>query len=1074
MKKYLLFLFFVCFAGMLKAQTIIHGKVTDAASRNPLFGATISAGNGSKTISDSTGQFAIKVGPGQRKLIVSFTGYFTADVDVKEPFPLVINIALKANQRSLDEVVVSTGYQKIPQDRATGSFSQVDNHLFDRRVSNDVMSRLEGVVPGLLFNRNTADASNGINNISIRGTSTIFANSQPLVVVDGFPYDGDINNLNPNSVESITVLKDAAAASIWGVKSGNGVIVITTKQGSRNNKMVVDFNSNLTIGVKPNLYYNPNFLNANDFINVEQKLFSLGYYDSALSSGFNTVSPVVDILAKERAGTLAAQDASSQINALRNIDVRNDLTRYFYQHSIQQQYALSLSGGGNNFDYFVSGGYDNDRSNQVGNKGSRATLNSSLNFYPVKQLLVSVGLNYAEIQNTTNSPLANINGGGGYGAAIYPYAQLVGANGSALPIVKDFPSSYTDTAGQGKFYDWKYRPLDELRNADNTSNSIDNRINLSAKYDFLKGFSAEAKYEYENQRGNANNYYSDQTYYTRNLVNEFTENDGSGHLTFPIPRGGILQSSNSDLVAQRGRFQLNYIGHWNAKNDLSVIAGAEVNQTITTGSAETLYGYDKNTLTYQNVDYVDYFQTNPDGNQLQIPNSLNVGKFTDRYVSYYSNAGYTFDGKYTASLSGRIDKSNLFGVDANQKSVPLYSTGLAWEFSREGFYKSGLLPYGKIRITYGYNGNTDKTVTALTTFQQVSNSSLTGNPFAIVASPGNPELRWERDRIFNFAYDFASKNQVFSGSIEYYLKRGYDLIGSTPLAPSTGFSTIRANSADIKGNGFDISLYARLLRTTKFQWQSNLIISHVLDIVTKYDAPSNVPSYLASGDGNGGNIYPLTNKPLYAIYSYKWAGLTHDTGDPQGYLNGQVSADYAAIISGTTTNNMFYNGPSRPTTFGSFRNTFSYDQFSLSFNIIYKLNYYFRRSSISYGSLFSGWIANKDFGKGWQKPGDELTTNVPSIQYPPVDDNRDAFYEYSSTLVDKGDHIRLQDISLSYDLVGPKSKLKTPFTRLSFYSYINNVGILWKANHDGLDPDLYSGALPVPRTISFGVKATLK
>jgi len=1071
MKKYLCLFILLCLTFALKAQVILHGKVIDGDSGKPLSGATITVNDHLQASSDSAGTFALKVNGKPIVLAISFTSYQTIKIVLEKPSTSLITISLKPFTKNLQEVIISTGYQTLPRDRATGSFALVDSTLFNRRVSSDVVSRLEGIVPGLLFNRNTFNAANGTTDISIRGTSTLFANSQPLIVVDGFPYDGDITDIDPNIVENISILKDAAAASIWGVKSGNGVIVITTKHGTRNKPLTINFNSNVTVGAKPDLYYGNNFLNSNDFINVEESLFKQGFYNGTLATPYAEVSPVVELLANEQNGTISAANANAQINALRGIDVRNDLNQYFYRHSLDQQYALDLTGGSLNNDYFISGGYDNNRSNQLGNGTTRATLNSTLNFYPVKHLTITAGINYAQTLGTVNSPLANINGGGAY--SIYPYAQLVGSNGTALPIVRDYASAYTDTAGGGKFYDWKFRPLDELHNADNTTKSLDNRINLSAKYGFFSGFTAELRYEYENEKSSANNYYSDQTYYTRNLINQFTEIDGNGNLIYPVPQGGILQSSDNDLIAQRGRLQLNYNKNYSQNSNLSVIAGTELNQTITTGMAETVYGYNQSTLTDQNVDFVDYFPKNPDGSYAQIPNSLGLSEYTDRYISYYSNAGYTLDGRFTFTASGRIDKSNLFGVNTNQKSVPLYSTGFAWDFSKESFYHLDELPYAKLRVTYGYNGNVDNNVTALTTFQQISGAPYTGNPYAIIVNPGDPELRWERDRIINFGLDYGLKNNILTGSIEYYLKRGLDLFGDTPLAPSTGFTTFRGNTADIEGHGLDIVLNANIIRNQDFQWTSNFLLSYVLDKVTKYVAQLDVGSYLEFGSGNAGTIYPLTNQPLYAIYSYKWGGLTHATGDPQGYLNGQLSTDYASIIANTTTNDMVYDGPSRPTTFGSFRNTFSYQRLSLSFNIIYKLNYYFRKSSIDYSALYNSWTGNSDFDKRWQKPGDELKTYVPSIPTLPLDPNRDIFYTYSSILVDNGDNIRLQDLDISYDLIDHRQKPGSAFSKLTVYSYINNIGILWRANHDGLDPDLYTGALPVPRTIAFGIKATL-
>jgi len=223
----------------------------------------------------------------------------------------------------------------------------------------------------------------------------------------------------------------------------------------------------------------------------------------------------------------------------------------------------------------------------------------------------------------------------------------------------------------------------------------------------------------------------------------------------------------------------------------------------------------------------------------------------------------------------------------------------------------------------------------------------------------------------------------------------------------------------------------------------------------------------------------LVGAPLFGIYSYRSGPLTHNTGDPQGYLNGQLSTDYSSIIKNTGVDGLLYNGPSRPTSYGSLRNTFSYKDWSLSFNIIYKLGYYFRKSSIQYSALYSSWLGNKDFTKRWMKPGDELTTTVPSMQLPPVDNNRDLFYTFSQTLVENGNNIRLQDITLNYDLT--KSLwINSPFNSLTVYGYVNNVGILWRANHDGLDPEVYSLAgggttsLPLPRTYSIGLKSNFK
>jgi TonB-dependent starch-binding outer membrane protein SusC len=1048
---------------------VIKGIVTDENGK-PIEGITVTnMRTGKATATKAGGEFNLV--DIRETDMLQFTGVNTVTMEIRAGNKKQLSIRLVSKINNLNNVTISvnTGYQEIPQERSTGSFAFVNNELFNRRVSTDVLSKLEGIVPSVLFNKNTLASSNGQLDINIRGHSTLFANDQPLIVVDNFPYDGDINNINPNDVESISILKDAASASIWGVRSGNGVIVITTKKGKNNQKLSLEFNTNFTIGQKPNLFYNPNFLDANDFINVEQALFAQGYYDSQLSDPTApAVSPVVEILNQQRNGLLTTDQANSAINALRNIDIRDELKNYFYQNSLSQQYAINLRGGGNNSNYYFGMGYDNNIANKAGNSSKRISINSNYNFYPVRDLEFSAGLNYMLTSGRNNETLDNLFVSGYSG--IYPYAQLADKNGNALAIDKDFAGGFTDTAGGGNLLNWKYRPLDELRYADNTTSGNDNRINLGIRYNFYHGLNAEIKYQVENYNTNAQNYYSDSTYSTRNLINQFTELDPvTGTPTYPIPLGGILEETNSALNSQRGRAQLNYSNKWGL-NDLHVIAGGEISQTVTEGNANTYYGYNKNTESYSLIDFADYFPTYPSGSYSKIPTILSFSKFTNRFLSYYSNAGYTLMNKYTLSASGRIDKSNLFGVATNQKSVPLYSTGLAWDMSKERFYDCTWLPYLKLRSTFGYNANIDNNVTAVTTIQQLSNSYISGINYSQIANPGNPELRWEKIRMINFGVDYALINQFISGSFEYYLKKGVDLFGQSPLPPSTGLGSFFGNTANTKGRGADIVINSKNISQKGFSWKTSFILSYALDKIAKYDIQASASSYISEGSGNDGIIYPLVGRPIFAMYSYRWAGLDN-AGDPQGILNGKPSTDWNSILTTTGVDSMHFNGPSRPTTFGSLRNTFTFKRLTFSANIIYKLNYYFRRTSISYASLYSLWQGNKDFLKRWQNPGDELHTSVPAIEYPPVNNSRESFYALSSVLIDRGDNIRMQDITIGYD-IPIHNKPASLLTGFQAYCYINNIGILWRANHDGLDPDLYgNNAYPAPRTIAFGIKS---
>lgn len=237
----------------------------------------------------------------------------------------------------------TTGYQNLPRERATGSFSRVDSSLLQRRISTDVLGRLEDNVPGLAFNRSAM--AGGVNNpISIRGRSTLFANANPLILLDNFPYEGDVSAINPNDVESVTVLKDAAAASIWGARAGNGVIVITTRKGKRNQAPTVSLTSNITISDKPDLYAQPRISTA-DHIELEKTLFARNFFSSdETSANHPALSPVTELLIAQRDGHLSAAQAQQQIEALKGRDLRDDYSRYLYRKSVNQQYALQVNG----------------------------------------------------------------------------------------------------------------------------------------------------------------------------------------------------------------------------------------------------------------------------------------------------------------------------------------------------------------------------------------------------------------------------------------------------------------------------------------------------------------------------------------------------------------------------------------------------------------------------------------------------------------------------------------------------------------------------------------------------------
>ncbi|HEK19365.1 MAG: SusC/RagA family TonB-linked outer membrane protein [Mucilaginibacter sp.] len=1063
--KYFLLTICILFCRLYaEGQSVIKGRVLSATDSLPVTGATVRLkGTNIGTVSNEKGMFSIPFKGAQSILETSFIGYKTEISSINTANDRFLTIVLKSSYNQLNEVNVSTGYQNLPKERATGSFNLIDNKTFNQQVGTDVLSRLGAVANGLTIDRGTGPTGQ----ITIRGLSTINGPKDPLIVLDNFPYDGDINNINPNDVDNITILKDAAAASIWGARAGNGVIVITTKKGKFNQPLTIDFNANATIGAKPDLSY-LKVMSSSDFIDVEQMLYSQGFYNDWInSSNHRVLSDVVELLIKRDNGALSATNAASQINTLRQHDVRTDFNKYIYQQSVNQQYALSLRGGSNTMSWNASTGYDHNMDNLAAGY-NRINVRFQNTYRVTKNLDLSSGIYYTQSdQKSGKSGYGSITQ---YASSILPYAQLADQNGNALAIPRNNSISYLSTAGNGSLLDWKYYPLEDYKHSKSTQSLQDMVLNTGLNYRFLSGFNLDLKYQYERQNVDGQTLNDADSYYARNLVNSFTQIATDGTVSNIIPKGGILDLSESKIQSHDLRAQLNYNKIW-GKHELSAIAGNEWRLATMTGNSSRLYGYNNNILTFGNVDYSNAYPDFISGDLNYIPNNQSIDHKQTNYISSFANAAYTYDQKYVLSLSGRRDASNLFGLNTNNQWNPFWSTGLSWLLSNESFYKSKLVPVLKIRATYGLSGNIDPGMSAVTTIQYASNSPYTNSPYSRFINYYNPDLKWETSKMLNVGIDFQTAENRLSGSVEYYHKQGDNLFGTALIDYTAGIgNSIVKNAANMKGNGLDIELKSLNLKG-QLQWQTVLNFSYYKDQVTNY--------YLSSTQGSsfvGANvpISGVTGKPVYSIFAYKWSGLDPQTGDPRGYLNGQISKDYTSLTgSATQVSDLQYFGSATPTMFGNMSNTFTYKSISLNFSMVYKLGYYFRRTSVNYTNLFNNWLGNSDYTLRWQKSGDEKTTNAPSLVYPAVT-ARDAFYAGSAPLVEKGDHIRLQYINLSYQLSKDIVRY-LPVKSLQLYVNASNLGIIWRANKQGIDPDYnYTpNSLVNPRTYSFGLRANM-
>lgn len=1067
---------------LISAQEPIRGKIVDSAAR-PLAGATVSVrGKDVRTMTDNEGNFSINAKEGD-ELEVTYVGYETLTYKLKAGGGFV---ALKMAQKITGETEIvvtafSNGYQNIPKERATGSFEHIDNRLFNRTTGPTVLSRLEGITNGVQF---LTPGSNDPANLRVRGLSTIEANSRPLIVIDNFPYEGNTNTrdnpsqvdlsfINPNDIESIDVLKDAAAASIWGARAANGVIVITTKKGKLNQKPRVSFNQTTTIGMIPDLMYDRSRLPGETMMEIEKYRFdNLTTYDPT-----STSKPVIPeyayLLQKLKNGKIDQATFDAESNRLKNTETRDEVEKYLMQRSILQQYSLNVRGGGPMYSYYMSAGYDRNRGTNVGDRDERFNLNLNNTFVPVKNLTVQGGINYSTTRAHNNGiTMSDLSGANLMGVS--PYIRLKDANGNAAVVMKDRSQIYKDEQMAAGLMDWNFRPLDEINQRDIRSNAQEFRINASINYKFLNRFDLGVQYQNTTGSNNSTSQYYKESYYVRNVVNKFTRIDNGLQ---QVPYGDILvEGSPYKTKSNTFRAQLGYNEKIGSDHQISAIAGSEIREIVRERQpGYYLYGYDPFTMSGKltELDVTTSKPVRPGGTEMipsQFPLESQLNKYTDRFLSYYANASYTYKGRYTVSGSSRWDGSNLFGVKTNQKWQPLWSIGGKWDIDREDFYHSSWVPGLTLRATYGIGGNVMNLLSRYASGSVLSDRN-SGLSYIRVGTVGNPSLKWEETKTLNLALDFTLKNNRISGSFEWYSKKAYDLIGDDYLEPNTGIITggtgdksKKVNYASLKTEGFDLRINTKNL-TGELGWNSTILLSSVKNKVTEvYVNPGRkVLEYFGTTNG----IPPVYSVSRDMLYATPWWGLDHDTGLPIVYLNGNKITNYQTFMNGIKKEDLVNAGVSVPTLFGSLRNDLYYKNFSLSFLITWKAGHVFRRSSMSSGAEWNG-TYNMDYFNRWKQPGDEAFTNVPAYRTT-FDNQLSTYYNFSNTLIEKGDVVRLQDVSLSYAITRTLIP-RLPVERVNLIANVRNVGMLWKANSLGIDPDFANAQYVTPRTFALGIQ----
>lgn len=1008
-----------------QAQTVekrtVKGQVTDE-NGEPVPGANVYLkGTTIGVATDINGNYSLTFEDTHTVLVASFVGCKTMEQEIGDRE--IVNFRLEPENEALAEVVV-TGYQTISKERSTGAFEKVGMEQMEMKRLDNLSTVLEGEIAGY---------SDGI----IRGVSTMNAQQTPLYVIDGFPVENtsidqygavteNLPVLNMEDIESITVLKDAAAASIYGARAANGVIVITTKKAKEGKTQI---SASATWTIHPYDYYTGHLTDAADIIALQKKWAAENPelnngLDRALAEADNLRNndayPTrgIDILLDLYTQKISQADADAQLNELasRGYAYYDDVEKYAKRNSFYQQYYLSLGKATDRNNLSFSASYRNNKEEDIYTKNDQVGLNLQNSLQVTNWLQADLGM-YVNFKNSTTQTYDLLESYSA-GFSAMPYDRLVDEDGNPVSWVSQYDKTVRDNIANYGLYDVTITPLDELSRRLEKRREFNARIFGKLDVKLLPWLTYNVQYQYEYGENRMNRLEGMDSYKTRVTINNFATAE-NGEAVYNLPEGDILYSERQTSNAYNFRQQLNVNKTFNEMHNLTWILGQEIRHTKLEYNNTTRYGYDEDLLTSAYIDEAALTSgfTGLMDTWASISAPWAKSELVNRFVSFYSNAAYTYNGLYTLSGSIRWDRSNLWGTNSKYQNKPLWSVGASWNLSSESFFNVDWVAMLKFRASYGIGGNIAKDAAPYLTASYYT-STLVGGLYGQVASPPNPNLRWEKTTTVNVGVDFALFAGRMSGTLEFYNRLSDDLLANQMGVPTEGFgySTLTFNNGAMRNRGFELTLTGDVMQRDDFNWNMGFLFSYNKNKVTKSKAVA--PVYYLQIDYP--EAYPREDKPYNGIYAYKWAGLSAE-GEPQIYdKDGNVTTtDYTDLEA------IHYAGTTVPVYSGSFTNVLTYKNWELSVQMLYEGGHKFRSTNIPVISMDNAYttstisITNKDIMDAWEKPGDEAHTDVPRLLFGFSDGfnyDRESIYDGADIHVLDASKITFNNISLSYKL----------------------------------------------------------
>lgn len=1018
----------------------VYGRVVDAETGQPLPGATVVVKEERNfTVAGAEGAFYLINVQENATIVFRYTGYKAKEVKAAKDLGLV---RMEAEVGKLNEVgvTVNTGYQRIKPEQSTGAVSQLGTKEFESRVSTDFLSGLVNKLPGLMINNDVQFSSsiNGAtskNNLfNVRGISTITGNQNPLIVVDGYPTELTLSMINPNEIESVTVLKDAAASTVYGVRASNGVIIIQRKQAVAGKPR---FNFRSTFGLTPKDNYSryrwdPNPVASNIAYNQDAYKNSITIDTwSALNSGANLINnPIYNVLAQQAGNIVTPSQAASKYNEMLGYDNMKDYSRLFLRTAATQTYNLNVSGGSAGALYYITANYTGNRSQQINNNNGQLMLSGRTTLSLSKRLSLELITDYLE-SRSNNAPVPAL-------SSLYAFERLQDSNGLPLPVSSGSVINpyFNNTIVSQGYQDHLAYPLRDVEEISDKSKNTNNRVTANFRYKLDNGFNFSFGGIYESSQTALRHYASDKSSQARQYVNSYMQVNAPGSFTYNIPIGGYLQQQSFGTTSYTVRGQLNYDKTLGKDHSINGIIGTEIRDVSDQSSSAAYFGYNDETLLQQPVNYSAIANGAGSPRVPKTPliySSLFGQQYADnRYVSGFSNIVYSFRNTYSLTASARIDQSNLFGTNPKYKYKPLWSVGAAWNIDREEFMKDlTWLTKLKLRVAQGTNGNVAKMSLPRVIARAILNEYTVPFSAALTrASFANSTLRWEQTKNFNTGIDFSLFQRV-NGSIDYYTKKSTDLLSTGRINPSLG-STAYINTASIRNNGIELNLHADWITKPDFNWNTGLIVarntSKVLEVYQNLEY-----SPISLNDAGY-----LVGQPLGSLFAYRSAGLDH-TGLPQVQdENGKVyplsTTDISTLLRSANSGVIRNMGTSIPTVNAGLSNRIDIGRFYFYCMI----NYYGGFKVLVPRSNPNSLRPLEGTANYWKNPGEEATTDVMSLGGF-ASNNANLVYNYSDKYVVNGDYLALGDVTASYNFGNIPALTKAGFTQFEVKLQASNL-----------------------------------